>query len=230
MKHQSSIEAHSAPSHRCGHMAHWTRMKHILLIAVCSSGLLTANPTSAAEVLSAVSAPALFNQANAEQRAGRLGLAILNYERASLLAPGDPAIAQNLRAAQQKAGVSAPTVPIWQRPTHWLSFNELAGLASVSLLLINLLVFGMRLIPTAFRQIARRMTSVFGVAAVLAACALAVRWSELDRAVIVGTQAVARIAPAMNAAAAFDLKAGETNNRSGWVAASQVEKIIPAAS
>jgi len=148
MKHPSSIEAHSAPSHRCGHIAHWTRMKQILLIAVCSSGLLTANPTSAAEVLSAVSAPALFNQANAEQRAGRLGLANLKYERASLLAPGDPAIAQNLRAAQQKAGVSAPTVPMWQRPAHWLSFNELAGLASVSLLLINLLVFGLRLIPT----------------------------------------------------------------------------------
>ena len=246
MKHQSSIEAQSGPSPRCGHIAHWTRMKHILLIAVCSSGLLAANPATAAEVPFAVSAPALFNQANAEQRAGRLGLAILNYERASLLAPGDPAIAQNLRAAQQKAGVSAPTVPMWQRPAHWLSFNELAGLASISLLMFSLLFFGMRFIPTTFKQLASSVASAFGISVVLAAAAVAMRWSELDRAVIVGAQAVAHIAPATNAAVSFDLKAGETvrmeslygdfvriratDGRSGWVAASEVEKIIPAAS
>src|SRR5271165_2579987 len=43
------------------------------------------------------SAAALYNLGNSYARAGKPGLAVLNYERASLLAPNDPDIAANLR-------------------------------------------------------------------------------------------------------------------------------------
>ncbi len=75
---------------------------------------------------------------------------------------------------------------------------------------------------------------------------MAMRSSKLVRAVVVGAQAAARTSAATNAAVSFDLKAGETvrmeslygdfvriratDGRSGWVAASEVEKICPAAS
>ncbi len=88
-------------------------IKHSLLIAACAAGLLAGVPTGQAAEAPAVSAPALFNEANAAQRAGRLGPAILNYERGQWLAPGDPAIAKNLHAAREKAGVTAPVVPAW---------------------------------------------------------------------------------------------------------------------
>src|SRR3982074_279247 len=39
------------------------------------------------------SAPALYNLANAYARAGKPGLAVLNYERAKLLDPSDPDVA-----------------------------------------------------------------------------------------------------------------------------------------
>jgi hypothetical protein len=217
--------------------------KHGLLIATCAGGLLAAGTVNAAAAPSAVSAPALFNEANAAQRAGRLGPAILDYERARLLAPRDRAITQNLLAARQKAGVAAPRVPVWQRPAHWLSLDALAGLASISLLLFSLLFFGTHLLPKTLRGLARIAGTSLGGVALLAAAGIVLRWPELDRAVIVGTQPAARIAPATNAALSFELKPGElvkaentygafvriraADGRSGWVSGAEIEKIIP---
>jgi len=233
---------------------YWRRMKRVraftgnvkqaLLIGACAAGILGGTASVQAADVPAASAPALFNEANAEQRAGNLGPAILGYERAKFLAPGDAAIAQNLRAARDKAGVTAPAVPTWQRPMHALSFDILAALAGISLALLCMLVFGTRLIPTTLRGLARGVATTFGVTALLAASALALRWPELARAVIVGARATAHIAPAASSGTAFALKPGELvterrahgdfvhvrtlDQRSGWVAKAHVERIIPA--
>jgi hypothetical protein len=53
------------------------------LIAGCVLGLLTTSAQAGA------SAPELFNQANAAQRADQFGSAILGYETARLLSPND---------------------------------------------------------------------------------------------------------------------------------------------
>lgn len=258
MKHLSPVEQrihlmakrHRAEFERCIKRLYFIRTKarHILLVAACAGGFVGTNatPLRAAEPVT-VSVPALFNEANEAQRAGRLGSAILKYERASFLAPGDQGIAQNLSAARQKAGVAAPSVPLWQRPAHWLSFNTLAGLASISLLLFSLLFFGTRFIPTTLRRIARGVAATLGVTALLAVGAEAVRWPELGRAVIVASSpSGARIAPAANAAVSSDLKQGEivrveesygqfvrvraADGRTGWLPAREIEKIIPAVS
>ena len=228
----------------------WRRMKRLravgnglkrsLLFTLCVGLFFAGN---AATAQPGVSAPALFNEANAAERAGRLGPAILGYERASLLAPGDPAIAQNLHAAREKAGVSAPAVPVWQRPAHTLSLDGLAVLASVSLLIVSLLFFGVRLIPATQRNLIRGVAASFGVIALVASLSVVVRWPELTRAVIVGARSTARIAPAGNAEKSFELKSGElvqagkrygqfvlvraSDGRSGWVSRGEVENIIP---
>jgi hypothetical protein len=220
--------------------------KQSLLLAACVSGVAAFGVTKPALAASAVSAPALFNEGNAAQRAGRLGPAILEYERARQLAPHDGAIEQNLGIARQKAGVTAAPVPAWERPAHWLSFDCLAALASISLLLFCLLFFGTRLIPTGLRSLARGAASSLGALILLASAAIALRWPELNRAVIIGSQPSAHIAPAADSSAAFALRPGELvhaedsygafvrirteNGRSGWVAAAEVERIIPAAS
>jgi len=222
------------------------KTKRSLLIAACTGSLVVGSTSAEAAAISAGSAPAFFNEANAAQHAGRLGPAILDYERAKLLAPRDPAITQNLRAAREKAGVVAPTIPAWQRPAHWLTFNDLALLASISMLLFSVLTFGTRFIPTTLRDLTRGVTSSLGAIMVLATASIVLRWPELDRAVIVGAQPVTHIAPAADAAPSFEVKPGElvraedtygefvriraSDGRSGWVAASQVEKIIPTAS
>jgi len=221
-------------------------MRRGLLIAACAGGLIASGTAKAAAAPLSTSAPALFNQANADQRAGHLGPAILGYERALMLAPHDKAIAQNLRLAQQKAGATPPVVASWKRPAYWLYFDSLAGLASISLLLFSLVFFGTRLIPMTLRGFARFTALSLGAITVLAATAITLRWSDLNRAVIVGSQPVAHIAPAASAAAAFELKPGElvwaeraygsfvhirtADGRRAWVSSAEIAKIIPSAS
>ena len=55
------------------------------------------------------SADGLYNLANQYARAGKPGLAVLNYERAALLAPNDPDITSNLEYVRATAQV--PTEP-----------------------------------------------------------------------------------------------------------------------
>ncbi len=80
-----------------------------------------------------------FNLGNACFRAGEIGKAIVNYERARRLSPRDPDILANLRFAQQKLGVDEVNAPpkAWQRmmrsmidshtPGEWSAF-ELVGI------------------------------------------------------------------------------------------------------
>ena len=108
-----------------------TRFRGIksLLLAACVATLLVAGakPASAAE-----SAPALFNSGNAAQRAGRLGPAILDYERARLLSPNDSSIAHNLQLAREKGGVAAPAISVWPRRAPVLSSHAQAASPAVS--------------------------------------------------------------------------------------------------
>jgi len=60
------------------------------------------------------SAPLCFNLGNAEAKAGHPGLAILNYERARYLAPGDPDIDHNLQLARKQAGLDPNSYRWWQ--------------------------------------------------------------------------------------------------------------------
>ncbi len=71
----------------------------ILFLAAWPGGARAAEP--------GYSAAALYNLGNAYARAGKPGLAVLNYERAALLAPDDPDIAANLHFVQRAARVAA---------------------------------------------------------------------------------------------------------------------------
>ena len=72
------------------------------------------------------SAPLLFNLGNAYYRDGQFGAAILNFERAQVLAPRDNSIAANLRLAREKAGVPSPILNEVERAARFLSPNMLA--------------------------------------------------------------------------------------------------------
>ena len=215
---------------------------HPLLLTSCAF-LLCLAPARADAL--GETAPALFNQANAEQRASHLGPAILHYERAQILAPHDAAIAQNLRAAREKAGVSAPAVAAWQRPVQALSLDALAILVSICLLLLCLLLFGTRFLATTLRGMASTLAGVLGAVALLALGAIGLRWPELSRAVILPAQATARVAPAASAGAVFEPKGGDlvalrgaygdyvrvrtADGRAGWINKTEIEPIVPTA-
>ena len=248
LQHLSAIELRFiclARRHRADYLRLLKRLKSssckkALLITAGALGLFAA---SATDGQAGVSASALFNEANAAQHAERLGPAILGYERARFLAPRDSAVAQNLRVAREKAGLSAPAIPAWQRPAHWLGFDGWALLGSSALLTMSVLSFGRRSIPWLSRRTATAIAVSGGVMLGLASSAIGLRRSELDRAVIQNTAAAAHIAPAASAQSSFALKAGDLvtvqgehgefvfvrtlDQRSGWVKKSDLERIIP---
>jgi hypothetical protein len=247
LKHFSQIEFRFISLAR-QHRADYLRLLKRIRASICRNGRRTLMMTACAVALlattanaqSSFSAPALFNQANAAQREGRLGFAILGYERARLLSPNESSIKQNLRIAREKAGVNAPAIPLWQRPAHWLGFDSWAVIGSSALFIGCALFFGIRYLP---RRAARWISVGCGTALMMVVAAIGLRWNELDRAVIQNAHTTMHIAPAANAQGAFELKAGDLvtakreygefvlvwtlDQRSGWVNKSDLERVIP---
>ena len=76
------------------------------------------------------SAPLCFDLANAEAKAGNTGAAMLNYERARYLAPGDRDIDHNLQLARKQAGLEPNSYRWWQialRSINWTVWLVLMG-------------------------------------------------------------------------------------------------------
>jgi tetratricopeptide (TPR) repeat protein len=189
------------------------------------------------------SAPVLFNLANAYYDDGKIGLAILNYERAQLLAPRDTDIAFNLQVARVKEGLA-------DRPTSWLdqvarflSLNTLSGLGSAAVVLIAAGVV--------LRRFGRRNRFAWraGMAAsccVLVATMLAVgiRWPELNQAIVIVKNTPVYISPVTVGQPLYTLGEGQTvamqnphgefvlietsDGHRGWVKLSDVRPLIPA--
>jgi tetratricopeptide (TPR) repeat protein len=79
------------------------RALRVTLLVLLLAGVRT---NDADAIRAPLSAAALYNLGNAYARNGQLGLAVLNYERAELLAPNDPDIAANLRVVRRLSGIA----------------------------------------------------------------------------------------------------------------------------
>lgn len=88
------------------------------------------------------SASLCFNLGNAEARAGHPGLALLNYERARYLAPGDRDIDHNLQLARKKAGLDPNSFRWWQAALRGINWMVWFGLVVGCLTLLLFAVIG----------------------------------------------------------------------------------------
>jgi len=191
------------------------------------------------------SMPVLYNLGNAWLRLNQPGRAILNYERALWLAPGNPAVKQNLHIALQQSGHAVTQTTLSERALGWLSLDELAWIGTVAAVTLSGVVLTLR---------RRRQRPIPGLrpVAVLSALVLFMsgvtliaRWPELDRAVVLAAATPVRVAPADAADVSFLLPSGELvqagkpyqayvrvhaeDGRSGWVRTQQLARIIPPA-
>ncbi|HEV2700601.1 MAG TPA: tetratricopeptide repeat protein [Steroidobacteraceae bacterium] len=153
------------------------------------------------------SAPVLFNLGNAWLRLGQPARAILEYERALVLAPGSAAIAANLAAAQQRAGLTPAVVGPWVAAVRNFSFDTYAwtGLASIWVLCAGVILLYVNGVA---RRFARLLILVAAVTLCVTADAAALCWSDLYRAVVQEPTAL-HLAPAASAAASGNLREGE---------------------
>jgi tetratricopeptide (TPR) repeat protein len=194
-----------------------------------------------------VSAPLLFNLANAELRAGEIGAAVLHYERALALAPRDRDVQANLRQARHSANLPLPELgPVEQAVTR-LSADEWARLASAGLVLACLAAIAVALArrgrdPSPGLLRAARIGLALGIAGCLVgASAGYAALRRLERGVVLGAEPALRVAPYPAATTSGRVKSGELvaierlhqeyalvrteDGRSGWIAASDVGRI-----
>jgi hypothetical protein len=195
------------------------------------------------------SSAALYNLANAYARAGQPGLAVLNYERAGLLTPGDPDIEANLLAVRRSAGLPA-------EPNGWSGARMIEdidptiaswiGLVGCLLIGASLLAGRMPLprCPARRRRWARLAAAIAGCAliAVILINAAAV-WPRAHEAIVVAHAAPVRVSPAPMGDTLFTLKeaeavriAGEhegfvlvraSAGRTGWAWHTDLAPVVP---
>jgi len=188
------------------------------------------------------SAPLLFNLANAQQRGGQVGRAILNYERAALLAPRDSNIAVNLRLAREKAGVTEAPHSRLAPLADGLTLNGWFCFAAGALFLLILTLPLKQLYP-GMRHALTWGSAPAAIALGVALLAMAVQWPGVNRAIVIAPEAVAGVSPVTMAQPVCKLRAGETvtlkqthgafalvadqAGREGWVKTGDVARIIP---
>jgi Tetratricopeptide repeat len=99
------------------------------------SGASRAAAVEEPTVQSAYSAPALYDLGNTYARMGRPAMAVLNYERALVLAPTDPDIRANLRHVRESVGTPTPTGGWLRHHARWANPDTLYWIGLLGLIL-----------------------------------------------------------------------------------------------
>jgi len=188
------------------------------------------------------SAAGLYNLANSYARAGKPGMAILNYERASLLVPNDPDIQANLRAVRASAHLPAEAPDAFDRVAtivspFWISWLGVLGMA----LLGASMIVG-RL--SSRHRLARAAVTLLGASMVaLTLCNALALWPRFHQGVIIAAATPVRVSPVPMGDPLFTLPEGEKvkvsaehegfalietrAGRAGWIAHSNFAPIVP---
>jgi len=188
------------------------------------------------------SAAGLYNLANSYARAGKPGMAILNYERVSLLAPGAPDIQANLRFVRAAANLPAEMPDTLDRVAKiaspfWMSWLGVLGLVIVgaSVILAQL---------SSRHRLARAAAAVSGVTMIgLTFCSALALGSRLHQGVVIAAATPVRVSPVPMGDPLFSLPEGEKvkitaehegfdlietrAGRAGWIANSNLAPIVP---
>jgi hypothetical protein len=188
------------------------------------------------------SAARLYNLANSYARAGKPGMAILNYERASLLSPNDPDVRANLRYVRASAHLPAETPDTFERVAtiaspFWISWVGVLGLMLVgaSVILAQL---------SSRHRLLRAAVTLLGVSmVVLTLCNALALWPRLHQGVVIAAATPVRVSPVPMGDPLFTLPEGEKvkisaehegfalietrAGRSGWIADSNFAPIMP---
>jgi hypothetical protein len=204
----------------------------LLLFAATARAATGVQPGGSTMATNGYSSAALFNQANAFARDGKTGLAVLDYERAQLLAPNDADIAANLHFVRSKAGLPDASESWFTRSLTCVRPNTLAWLGSFGLALAGLSL-------VAFSSLA-----LVGSLLVLTAIGSAITiWPRVNEAVVIAHDAPAWNSPVRVAEPVFKLREGEavivraehqdfalvktSAGHSCWVARADLTRVVP---
>lgn len=210
------------------------------------SAQTTASPSAAVQRVSppaaGYSAATLYNQANAYARAGKPGLAVLNYERARLLDPNDPDIDANLRHLREASRLPPDTRSKFARVAATVNPRILAWVGLAGFLIAAIALLARRGYGVHRRKLAAAAVAGFLLAAAAAGNAVAL-WPTVHAAVVIVHSAPVRVSPVSIGDPLFNITEAHIvriraehddfmlvqtpEGRSGWVSAGDVAPIVP---
>jgi hypothetical protein len=215
-----------------------------LFAAICHAAPAPAPAPAPAQTQTpaSYSARTLYNTANAFARAGKPGLAVLNYERARLLDPNDPDLDANLRHVREAAGLPPQARSRVDRLVGFSSPQFLAWLGALGLLVAGVSAL-LRVRAKAHRgKLLAAMLAGFCLLGLGVANAVSL-WPLMHEAVITVHSAQVRVSPVTTEAPLFDLpeatvvklRAGHDDfvliqtaaGRTGWVQRTDLVPIVP---
>jgi len=216
----------------------------VLMLMLAHSGLVAASGVARADPAAPAkySAADLYNVGNAYARAGKPGMAVLNYERARLLAPDDPDIEANLRYVRTAAKLPAPP-PTWlERAVTWAGPTTVSWIGLCGIVLVGGSLLWGRIQP-AYRWLPRlSMATGIILAGVTISNGLVV-WPRLHEAVVLTAATPVRVSPVPMSEPLFTLPEAETvritaehdefmlvetrAGKTGWVARANLAPVVP---
>jgi tetratricopeptide (TPR) repeat protein len=191
------------------------------------------------------SASLCYNLANSYALDGQVGKAVLGYERALLLAPGESDIRHNLQQLRQDKGLLQEDVAVLQQMGTLLGLNQWAALAAFFLVSLTLL----HLAALRFPISTRASSSLSGACLLLLGLCIAgavVQYQHWRQAVVISPQNPLLISPFEGAGSTGVIEEGRLvrimkvhndyalirneqgrsgNGLSGWIPRSSFERI-----
>jgi hypothetical protein len=191
----------------------------------------------------AYSANGLYNQANAFARAGKPGLAVLNYERAELLAPDDPDIRANLAYVRAAAHIAVKPTNALTRMMLGVGPTLAAWLGVLGLIVAGVAMLLLRKGTPRLRWPARTGIVVGTAMIALTATQAVLLSSRLHEAIVLVDQTPALVTPALMGDTAFVLQEAQSvvmtaqhedfilirtgSGLVGWVARANLGPVVP---
>jgi hypothetical protein len=188
------------------------------------------------------SAASLYNLANSYARAGKPGMAILNYERASLLSPGDPDVQANLRLVRASAHLPSETPDTLDRVAEIASPFWISWIGVVGLTLLGASLIAAHL--SSRHRLVRGTAMLLGASMIsLTICSAFALWPRLHQGVVIAAATPVRVSPVPMGDPLFSLPEGEKvkitaehdgfalietrAGRAGWISGSNLAPIVP---
>jgi tetratricopeptide (TPR) repeat protein len=188
------------------------------------------------------SAAALYNLGNSYARAGKPGLAVLNYERARLLAPNDPDIDANLRYVRASAHVPSETTGRFARALTMANPTVASWLGVAGVFVLGAALLAGR--GSSRHRWMRRAVMGVGIALIGFTVGHGVAlWPTLHAAVVVTGATPVRVSPVPMGDPLFTLAEAQTvkmtaehegfvliqtlAGKTGWVSRANIVPVVP---
>jgi tetratricopeptide (TPR) repeat protein len=187
------------------------------------------------------SASLCYNLANSYARNGQTGKAVLGYERALRLTPGDGDIRHNLEILRQEKGLSQDEIPLVHQAGGLLGLDQWAVLAATLLAALSLIQF----VTWRFTFSTRLSYSLTGVCLLslgLSFAGIALQYQSRQQAVILTPKTSLLISPFAGAASTDIIEEGrlvrvlkshgnyalitDENGHNGWIPDTSLEPIV----